>query len=148
MPSKRPNRRSSQAIVSLPSCFLLTLRFSSSRAVLRSIILSNCSPVSELLSTTYMRSSAKDRGKAKGRSLGAMGAPTLRENPVHRAHRESGRVVVQRCCARPTGGRHGRTTNAPAQRFNGTNLSETLEVGYEKRGHARSGVTKAWPRAV
>jgi len=32
-------------------------------------------------------------------------------------------------CARPTGGSHGRTTNAPAQRFNGTNLTATLGVG-------------------
>ena len=32
-------------------------------------------------------------------------------------------------CARPTGGRHGRTTDAPEQRFNGVNLRGTLEVG-------------------
>jgi hypothetical protein len=32
-------------------------------------------------------------------------------------------------CARPTGDRYSRTTDAPAQRFNGTNLRETLEVG-------------------
>jgi hypothetical protein len=32
-------------------------------------------------------------------------------------------------CARPTGGSHGRTTDAPEQRFNGVNLRDTLEVG-------------------
>jgi hypothetical protein len=32
-------------------------------------------------------------------------------------------------CARPTGDTHGRTTDAPAQRFNGANLRATLEVG-------------------
>jgi hypothetical protein len=45
-------------------------------------------------------------------------------------------------CARPTGDSHGRTTDAAAQRFNGENLTATLEVGYEKSGHARSGVKK------
>jgi hypothetical protein len=32
-------------------------------------------------------------------------------------------------CARPTGDGHDRTTDAPAQRFNGANLRATLEVG-------------------
>jgi hypothetical protein len=32
-------------------------------------------------------------------------------------------------CARPTGGSHGLTTDAHEQRFNGTNLTATLEVG-------------------
>jgi hypothetical protein len=32
-------------------------------------------------------------------------------------------------CARPTGGSHALTTDAPEQRFNGVNLRETLEVG-------------------
>jgi hypothetical protein len=32
-------------------------------------------------------------------------------------------------CAHPTGGSHGRTTKAPAQRFNGAKLRATLEVG-------------------
>ena len=32
-------------------------------------------------------------------------------------------------CARPTGDGHDRTTDAPAQRFNGVNLRATLEVG-------------------
>ena len=32
-------------------------------------------------------------------------------------------------CARPTGYGYGRTTDAPAQRFNGANLRATLEVG-------------------
>jgi hypothetical protein len=32
-------------------------------------------------------------------------------------------------CARPTGDSYGRTTNAPEQRFNGVNLTATLEVG-------------------
>ena len=36
---------------------------------------------------------------------------------------------VMECCARPTGGSHGRTTEAPEQRFNGVNLRGTLEVG-------------------
>jgi hypothetical protein len=31
--------------------------------------------------------------------------------------------------ARPTGDSYGRTTNAPAQRFDGANLRATLEVG-------------------
>jgi hypothetical protein len=31
--------------------------------------------------------------------------------------------------ARPTGGSHARTTEAPAQCFNGANLTATLEVG-------------------
>ena len=34
-----------------------------------------------------------------------------------------------RRCARPTGDSYGRTTNAPAQRFDGANLRATLEVG-------------------
>jgi hypothetical protein len=37
--------------------------------------------------------------------------------------------AVSVSCARPTGGRHGRTTDAPEQRFNGVNLRGTLEVG-------------------
>jgi hypothetical protein len=36
---------------------------------------------------------------------------------------------VMECCARPTGDSHGRTTDVPKQRFNGTNLRATLEVG-------------------
>ena len=32
-------------------------------------------------------------------------------------------------CARPTGGSHALTTDAPEQRFNGANLTATLEVG-------------------
>jgi hypothetical protein len=52
------------------------------------------------------------------------------------------------CCARPTGGSHALTTDAPEQCFTGVNLRATLEVGYEKRGHARSGVRKAWPKAL
>ena len=32
-------------------------------------------------------------------------------------------------CARPTGDSYGRTTDAPAQRFNGAKLRATLEVG-------------------
>jgi hypothetical protein len=32
-------------------------------------------------------------------------------------------------CARPTGYIHGRTIDAPEQRFNGANLRATLEVG-------------------
>jgi len=32
-------------------------------------------------------------------------------------------------CARPTGGSHALTTDAPEQRFNGVNLRGTLEVG-------------------
>src|SRR5918993_3037821 len=51
-------------------------------------------------------------------------------------------------CTRPTGDGHDRTTNAPAQRFNGAILRATLEVGYEERGYARSGVRKAWPKAL
>jgi hypothetical protein len=31
------------------------------------------------------------------------------------------------CCARPTGGSHALTKDAPEQRFNGTNLRGTLE---------------------
>jgi hypothetical protein len=46
-------------------------------------------------------------------------------------------------CARPTGGNHGRTTDAPEQRFNGLNLRATLEVGQEEHGHPRSGVRQA-----
>jgi hypothetical protein len=45
-------------------------------------------------------------------------------------------------CARPTGEGYGRTTDTPEQRFNGVNLRETLEVGLEKHGHARSGGEK------
>ena len=51
-------------------------------------------------------------------------------------------------CARPTGDSYGRTTEAHEQRFDGTNLTETLEVGLEKRDHARNGVGKAQPRKV
>jgi hypothetical protein len=32
-------------------------------------------------------------------------------------------------CAHPTGDGHDRTTDAPAQRFNGAKLRATLEVG-------------------
>ena len=44
----------------------------------------------------------------------------------------STRSKLQGCClecARPTGDGHDRTTDAPAQRFNGVNLRATLEVG-------------------
>src|SRR5215218_2095979 len=44
-------------------------------------------------------------------------------------HGVSGNSALGKECARPTGGRHGRTTNAAAQRFNGANLRATLEVG-------------------
>jgi len=36
---------------------------------------------------------------------------------------------ITECCARPTGGSHGLTTDAPEQHFDGANLRETLEVG-------------------
>ena len=66
--------------------------------------------------------------KAKGRRLGAMGAPTLSEKPVRRT-RGSCRVCFGKGCARPTEYSYGRTTEAHEQRFNGTNLTATLEVG-------------------
>ena len=47
-------------------------------------------------------------------------------------------------CTRPTGDGHDRTTDTPEQCFNGVNLRATLEVGYEKRGYARSGTPRPW----
>jgi hypothetical protein len=44
-------------------------------------------------------------------------------------HGVSGNSALGKECARPTGGRHGRITDAPAQRFNAANLRATLEVG-------------------
>ena len=41
---------------------------------------------------------------------------------------ESYKRYVERC-ARPTGDSYGLTTEAHEQRFNGTNLTATLEVG-------------------
>jgi hypothetical protein len=37
-------------------------------------------------------------------------------------------------CARPTGGSHGRTTEAPAQRFKGAERRPRWKWGKEKRG--------------
>jgi hypothetical protein len=37
--------------------------------------------------------------------------------------------LAARHCVRPTGGSHGRTTDASAQRYNGVNLRGSLEVG-------------------
>jgi len=54
-------------------------------------------------------------------------APTLGEKPVGRAR--GAKVCHPKRRARPTGIAHGRTTDAPEQRFNGANLRETLEVG-------------------
>jgi hypothetical protein len=51
-------------------------------------------------------------------------------DPMREAGEPSTDVVVSvGCCARPTGDSYGRTTDAPAQRFNGVNLRGTLEVG-------------------
>jgi hypothetical protein len=44
-------------------------------------------------------------------------------------HGVTGNSALGMECARPTGDTHGRTTDAPEQHFNGTNLRETLEVG-------------------
>jgi hypothetical protein len=67
-------------------------------------------------------------GQSEGSEPSHEAAPTLM--------REAGAPNTRKCevccgkrCARPTGGRHGRTTNAPAQRLNGSNLRGTLEVG-------------------
>src|SRR5215204_7459427 len=72
---------------------------------------------------------ASGRGRAKGRSLGALGAPTLLEKPVHRAHWVESYKCYIECCARSTGDSYGRTTDACEQRFNSENLTATLEVG-------------------
>src|SRR5215207_7365980 len=74
---------------------------------------------------------ALGRGKAK------VGAPTVgvveELRPYERSrcaeHGVIGQVCVGKECARPTGGSHALTTDAPEQRFNGVNLRGTLEVG-------------------
>jgi hypothetical protein len=43
-------------------------------------------------------------------------------------HEEVVEVCVGKWCARPTEYSYGRTTDAPAQGFNGANLRATLEV--------------------
>jgi hypothetical protein len=87
-----------------------------------------------------------------GQSEGSEPSSLRKLRPYERSrcteHGVRGNSALGKEYARPTGGRHGRTTDAPEQRFNGANLRETLEVGYEKHGHARSGVSKAWPRAL
>jgi hypothetical protein len=70
----------------------------------------------------------RDRTK---RRAGAWGPWELRPYERNRCaeHGVTVNTALGMECARPTGGSHGRTTDAPEQRFNGVNLRAPLEVG-------------------
>ena len=84
--------------------------------------------------TSDKRGWGSARGIGAGESTIKAGAKQTRKlRPYERSrcaeHGVSVNTTLGKECARPTGGRHGRTTNALAQRFNGANLRATLEVG-------------------
>jgi hypothetical protein len=56
--------------------------------------------------------------RARAAHSGVVGARTLREKPMRRAHGEV--AMLRERCARPTGGSHDRTARGPAQRTGGT----------------------------
>src|SRR5215217_7096243 len=73
---------------------------------------------------------ASRRGKVKGRSPRRW--PCRSSDPMREAGEPNTRKLLLRLvswCARPTGDSYSRTTDPPAQHFNGANLRATLEVG-------------------
>jgi hypothetical protein len=67
-----------------------------------------------------------------GHSEGPEPSRVENSDPMREAGAANRRKLLLRFgqfCVRPTGDSYGRTTHAPEQRFNGANLTATLEVG-------------------